>query len=83
MSPLVAALGLFGTVLAAAYGLPAYQKVFWAPAGAESVSSRVADLAFHEQAVLWSLVVLIVWLGVYPKPMLDLMAPAVSVVTMR
>ena len=78
-----AAVAALGTILAAAYGLPAYQKVFWAPAGPSSVSSKVEDLRVHERAVLWSLVALIVWLGVYPKPMLDLMTPAVAAVAVR
>lgn len=78
-----AALGLLGTVFAAAYGLPTYQKIFWAPAGAGSVSDKVDDLNLRERAVLWSLVGLILWLGVYPKPMLDLMSPSISMLSMR
>ena len=78
-----AALALLGTVFAAAYGLPAYQKVFWAPAGAGSVTEKVDDLSVRERAVLWSLVGLIVWLGVYPKPMLDLISPSIAAVSVR
>jgi NADH-quinone oxidoreductase subunit M len=83
VSRLLAALGLLGAVLAAAYGIPAFQAVFWAPEGPGSVSAKVADLDMRERTILWTLVLLILWLGLYPRPMLDLMEPAVAALVQR
>ncbi|HAH05837.1 MAG TPA: Fe-S-binding domain-containing protein [Elusimicrobia bacterium] len=77
------ALGLIGTVLAAAYGLPAFQAVFWAPAGPGSASPGLADLDLRERLILWTLVALILWLGLYPRPMLELLEPAASALAQR
>lgn len=70
--------GVLGTILAACYALPAFQKVFWAAPGAGSVSSKMTDLSFSERSILWVLVVLIVALGIFPQPLIDLMQPALS-----
>ncbi|MEK7743954.1 MAG: hypothetical protein AAB578_06165 [Elusimicrobiota bacterium] len=70
-------------MLAAAYGLPAFQKVFWAPPGPGSVSHKMTDLDLRERAMLWTLAALILWLGVYPKPLLELMDPAVMALVQR
>ena len=83
VSPLMSALGLLGAVLAAAYGLPAFQAVFWAPEGPGSVSAGLDDLDMRERAILWSLVALILWLGLYPQPMLNLMEPATAALARR
>lgn len=80
--PLAAAASL-GAVLAAAYGLPSFQRVFWAPPGPASRSALVRDMTFREQAVLWSLAIPIVGLGLFPKPLLDLVAPAVQSLAQR
>lgn len=72
-----------GAVLAAAYGLPAFQRVFWAPAGPGSHSAHVHDLTGREKAVLWSLAAPILVLGLYPGPLLKLMAPAIEALAQR
>ncbi|MEK9144667.1 MAG: NADH-quinone oxidoreductase subunit M [Elusimicrobiota bacterium] len=82
-APALAGLGACGAVLAAAYGLPAFQKVFWAPPGPGSVSLSMTDLDLRERAMLWTLAALILWLGVYPKPLLELMDPAVMALVQR
>ncbi|MBI4423635.1 MAG: hypothetical protein HY554_07910, partial [Elusimicrobia bacterium] len=74
----LAAGGVVGTVLAAAYALPAFQEVFWAPAGSFSATPKMTDLRVDERAILWTLAVLILWLGVYPQPMIDLLEPALT-----
>jgi NADH-quinone oxidoreductase subunit M len=79
----LAAVGALGAVLAAAYGLPAFQKVFWAPEGPRSVSSKVTELDAREKAILWTLTVLILWLGLYPKPVMELLDPAVQALAQR
>ena len=65
-----------GVTLAAAYALPAFQAVFWAPAGPGSVSGKVADLNHRERGVLWTLSVLMLWIGLAPKPWLAWFEPA-------
>lgn len=80
--PFAAAASL-GAVLAAAYGLPAFQRVFWAPPGPGSVSAHVHDLNLREKAVLWALAAPILLLGLYPAPLLALMSPAVEALAFR
>ncbi|MBI3297403.1 MAG: NADH-quinone oxidoreductase subunit M [Elusimicrobia bacterium] len=80
--PLALAASL-GAVLAAAYGLPSFQRVFWAPPGPSSRSGEVSDMTLREQAILWSLAAPILGLGLFPKPLLALMAPAVAALARR
>lgn len=79
----MAGLASLGAVLAAAYGLPAFQRVFWAPPGPASRSAHVHDLTGREKAVLWSLALPILFLGLYPAPLLKMMAPAIEVLSLR
>ncbi len=79
----LAAAGLGGTVLAAAYALPAYHQVFWAPAGPGSVTAKVTDMEAGERALLWALSAVILFLGLYPRPLLELMRPAVTTLAGR
>jgi NADH-quinone oxidoreductase subunit M len=74
--PILAVAGVLGVTLAAAYALPAFQAVFWAPAGPGSVSEKVTDLDLRERAVLWSLCLLMLWIGLAPKPWLAYFEPA-------
>ncbi len=70
----VAATG--GVVLAALYLLWAYQRVFHGPA--EGGNAEMPDLKLREGLVLAPLLVLIVAMGVYPKPVLERMEPSVD-----
>ena len=72
--PAVAAAG--GVILAALYLLWAYQRVFHGPAEGDNAS--VSDLRLREGLVLAPLLVLIVGMGVYPKPVIERMEPAVD-----
>ena len=74
--PILAFAGVLGVTLAAAYALPAFQAVFWAPAGPGSVSAQVTDLNRRERAVLWTLSGLMLWIGLAPKPWLAWFEPA-------
>ncbi|HEX5366915.1 MAG TPA: NADH-quinone oxidoreductase subunit M [Acidimicrobiales bacterium] len=65
-----------GVILAAVYLLWAYQRVFHGEVDGEN--ERFAELTWREGAVLAPLLGLIVFLGVYPKPVLDRMEPAVD-----
>ncbi len=65
-----------GVILAALYLLWAYQRVFHGRA--EGDNARFPEMTWRERAVMAPLVVLIVGLGVYPKPVLDRIEPSVD-----
>ena len=65
-----------GVILAALYLLWAYQRVFHGPAEGENADMK--DLTAWERLMILPLVVGIVFLGVYPKPMLERMEPAID-----
>jgi NADH-quinone oxidoreductase subunit M len=71
-----AAVALLGVILAALYLLWAYQQVFHGEPTAADRGTR--DLAWAERLVIAPLIVLIVFLGVYPKPVLDRITPSVN-----
>ena len=64
-----------GVILAALYLLWAYQRVFHGEP-ATAADRETQDLRYKERLVLAPLVVAIVALGVYPKPVLDRIEPA-------
>jgi NADH-quinone oxidoreductase subunit M len=65
-----------GVIVAALYLLWAYQQAFHGKADLEN--ARTPDLGWTERAVMAPLIALIVLLGVYPKPVLDRITPAVN-----
>jgi NADH-quinone oxidoreductase subunit M len=65
-----------GVILAALYLLWAYQRVFHGEPDEENASMR--DMTWREGLVMAPLLGLIVFLGVYPKPMLDRIEPSVT-----
>ncbi len=65
-----------GVILAALYLLWAYQRVFHGEPDADN--EAVADMTWKEGLVMAPLLGLIVFLGVYPKPMLERIEPAVA-----
>jgi NADH-quinone oxidoreductase subunit M len=65
-----------GVILAALYLLWAYQRVFHGDV--DEANREFQDLRWKEGLVLAPLIGLIVFLGVYPKPVLDRMEPAVD-----
>jgi NADH-quinone oxidoreductase subunit M len=65
-----------GVVLAALYLLWAYQQVFHGRADRPNAATR--DLSWAERLVIAPLIVLIILLGIYPKPVLDRITPSVN-----
>ncbi|MEO7837306.1 MAG: NADH-quinone oxidoreductase subunit M [Acidimicrobiales bacterium] len=65
-----------GVILAALYLLWAYQRVFHGTPTGDNVG--LPDMTRREKTVMAPLVVLIVFLGVYPKPVLDRIDPSVN-----
>ena len=58
-----------GIVLSAVYGLWMIQRTFQGPARA--AEPRTPDLTRREGVVLAALAIVIVWLGLYPQPVID------------
>ena len=64
-----------GVILAAIYMLWAYQRTFHGKP--EGANADFAEMTMRERMVMVPLVLLIVFLGVYPRPVLDRIAPSV------
>jgi NADH-quinone oxidoreductase subunit M len=76
-SPWFAGLAAAGVILAAVYMLHMFQKMFLGAVEIEE-NRRLVDLNWREIVTLVPLLVLIFWIGLYPKPFFTLMAPAVD-----
>jgi NADH-quinone oxidoreductase subunit M len=75
-SALAATLATLGVVLAAAYMLWMYRRVFFGPV--ERPENRgLIDLSWRERGVVLAMLVPIVWIGIQPGPMLRRIEPAV------
>jgi NADH-quinone oxidoreductase subunit M len=74
--PAVAVIATLGIVLAALYILLTYQKMFTGPAKEYAADWR--DMSTRETWVVAPLIAVIVLLGFYPKPVLDVINPAIS-----
>jgi NADH-quinone oxidoreductase subunit M len=66
-----------GVIVAAVYLLWGYQQVFHGEPTVEDVE-KTRDLHWNERLVVAPLIVLIVALGVFPKPVLDRITPSVD-----
>jgi NADH-quinone oxidoreductase subunit M len=74
--PAIGIVATAGIVLAALYVLVLYQRTMTGPvrAGVEGIK----DLKVREVAVVAPLIALLLFLGVYPKPVTDIINPAVG-----
>ncbi len=80
--PVAAVLAATGVILAAVYLLWAYERVFTGPM-IHKENEKLLDLDRREVLIIAPLAVLILVLGVYPKPALDRIEPAVNEVLQR
>ena len=73
----VALFAASGVVLSAAYALWLYRRVIFGPLEKESLKS-ILDLSRREQAILYPLVALIIFFGIYPAPVFDIIHSSVN-----
>ncbi|KAA1250408.1 NADH-quinone oxidoreductase subunit M [Mycobacterium simiae] len=73
---IAAAFGVTALVLSAIYMLWLYQRVMTGPVA--NGNERISDLVGRELVVVAPLIALLFALGIYPKPVLDLINPAVE-----
>ncbi len=76
-NPTATVIAATGVILAAVYLLWLVQKVFFGPITNEE-NRNVPDIAWNEIAALVPIVVLMVWIGVYPNAFLKKMEPSVK-----
>ncbi|MBW5483628.1 NADH-quinone oxidoreductase subunit M [Streptomyces bambusae] len=74
--PVIGIIATFGIVLAALYTLVLYQRTMTGPVKEEVRS--MPDLRLRELLVVTPLIVLLIGLGVYPKPLTEIVNPAVE-----
>ncbi|MEV7367753.1 NADH-quinone oxidoreductase subunit M [Streptomyces sp. NPDC091299] len=74
--PVIGIIATFGIVLAALYTLVLYQRTMTGPVKPEV--AEMPDLRVREVLVVAPLIVLLIFLGVYPKPVADIVNPAVK-----
>jgi NADH-quinone oxidoreductase subunit M len=74
---LVAILAAIGIILAAVYLLHMFQKVFLGPVTHDE-NKALLDLSPREILTLVPILIVIFWIGLYPKPFFALIGPAVE-----
>jgi NADH-quinone oxidoreductase subunit M len=77
-SPVLTVFATIGLVAATAYSLRIMQKIFYGPLAA--TTHTLTDLSIREKVMMVPLVVVIIWLGVFPQPVLNTSRPLVNAV---
>ncbi|NIA67280.1 NADH-quinone oxidoreductase subunit M [Pelagibius litoralis] len=73
----VALLAATGMVLGAAYMLYLYRRIIFGKITKDDLKA-VLDMDWREKAVFAPLIVLVLWMGIYPASFIDVMAPSVE-----
>ncbi len=77
--PVITAVSALGVLLTAAYVLRVIQKMFLGPFNSEKWGG-LTEISTRELLTLAPLAVLTIWIGVYPKPLADLMSASVDAI---
>ena len=77
-SPWFAGVSAAGVIMAAVYILYMFQKVFLGPAGEITHHHELKDLNWREILTVAPLIIFMFWIGLYPAPFFNLLAPAVE-----
>jgi NADH-quinone oxidoreductase subunit M len=77
LSPWFAGIATVGVILAAVYLLVMFEKIFLGPV-TQDENRKLLDLNARELLILVPLLVVIFWIGLYPKFFFDLMNPTVD-----
>lgn len=75
--PWFAAVAALGLITAAVYSLWMIQQAFQ---GKPVEGRAVTDFGKHEMCTMWAMVAALVWLGLYPQPILDLATPVADAI---
>jgi NADH-quinone oxidoreductase subunit M len=75
--PLATTISALGVILAAAYLLWALQRILYNPLD-KPANAHLTDLNWREIGLLAPLVFMILWMGIYPKPVLSRMEASVT-----
>ena len=78
--PWFVAVATTGVIFAAVYLLWALQRIFFNPLDNEA-NEPIPDLSLRERLVMLPLLICILWIGLYPKPILERMEPAAATFT--
>ena len=81
-SPVLTIFAASGVILGAIYMLWMFQRVMFGPLTNEK-NKALADLTTRELVYLAPILVLIVLMGVYPQPFLEVMQPSVERIVLR
>jgi NADH-quinone oxidoreductase subunit M len=76
--PWIAAPAALGLMFSAVYSLWMMYRVFF---GSKSVDWKIPDLSLRETGVLAAMIAAILWMGIYPQPVLNTAAPAMATIT--
>lgn len=77
VAPWIVVIASAGLILAAVYSLFIMQRVYYGPPAEET---PLADLDLRETILLFGIVALVVFFGIYPQPLLDTSAGAMQIV---
>jgi NADH-quinone oxidoreductase subunit M len=71
-----------GIVLGAAYLLWLYQRVFWGPLD-NPANANIPDVNRRELGLMVALIALMIWIGIYPKPLFDILEQPVEYIVRK
>ncbi|MGQ0765189.1 MAG: complex I subunit 4 family protein [Gemmatimonadota bacterium] len=76
-APIMTTVATTGVILAAAYLLWAIQRILYNPLD-KPANRHLTDLNWREIGLLAPLIIVIIWMGVYPRPVLERMEASVD-----